>query len=195
MVGVFNEADDLVFHEEVEVGVLCGLGGEEVEEVPLRHESDELFVGGEVGEIGDGKVFAADGEDELGDSLVGKGEEGVEDAQLVHEVEGGGVDGVAAEVAKEVFVLFEDGDVVAVSGEEIAEHHAGWASAYDAAGGFGDRHRWDEGSKGGMGGQKVVVLRPRGGNRNGYWWDDNQKSKSKIQGFFASLRMTANYWR
>src|ERR1700729_857864 len=46
MVGVLDEADDLVFHEEVEVGVLCGLGGEEVEEVPLRHESDELFVGG-----------------------------------------------------------------------------------------------------------------------------------------------------
>ena len=111
MAGVFDEAGGLVLHEEVEGGVVCGLGGEEVEEVPLGHEGDEFCVGGEVGEVGDGKVFAADGEDELGDLLVGKGEEGVEDAELVHEFEGGGVDGVAAEVAEEVFVLFEDGDV------------------------------------------------------------------------------------
>ena len=64
------------------------------------------------------------------------------------------MNGVAAEVAEEVFVFFEDGDVVAVAGEEIAEHHAGGASTYDAAAGFGERrcgvrHRCDEVSKGG----------------------------------------------
>ena len=67
---------------------------------------------------------------------MGKGEEGVEDAEFVHELESRGVDGVTAEVSEEVFVLFEDGDVVAVTGEEISEHHAGGASAYDAAGGL-----------------------------------------------------------
>jgi len=69
------------------------------------------------------------------------------------------MDGVAAEVSEEVFVLFEHGDVVAVAGEEIGEHHASGASAYDAAGGLerwrGGGHRWDEGSKGLMGGQKA----------------------------------------
>jgi len=68
-------------------------------------------------EVGYRKVLAADGESERGDLLVGKGEEGVEDAELVHEFEGGGMDGVAAEVAEEIFVFFEYGDVVAVAGE------------------------------------------------------------------------------
>ncbi len=137
MVVVFDEAGDFVLHEEMEGGELCGLGGEEVEEVPLGHEGDEFGVSGEMGEVGYGEVFATDGEGEGGDLLMGEGEEGVEDAELVHELESGGVDGVAAEVAEEVFVFFEDGDVVAVAGEEKAEHHAGGASAYDAAGGFG----------------------------------------------------------
>ena len=65
-----------------------------------------------------------------------EGEEGVEQAELVHELEGGGMDGIAAEVAEEVLVFFEHGDAVAVAGEKEAEHHAGRASAYDAAGGF-----------------------------------------------------------
>ena len=73
VVGVFDEAGDFVLHEEVEVGELCGLGGEEVEEVPLGHEGDELFVGGEMGEVGDGEGFAADGEDELRRFAGGEG--------------------------------------------------------------------------------------------------------------------------
>ena len=71
------------------------------------------------------------------------------------------MDGVAAEVAEEVFVFFEDGDVVAVAGEEVGEHHASGASAYDAAGGLecwrGGGHRWDEGSKGGVRGQRLLI--------------------------------------
>jgi hypothetical protein len=46
------------------------------------------------------------------------------------------MDGIATEVAEEVFVFFEDGDMVPVAGEEETKHHAGGASAYDAAGGF-----------------------------------------------------------
>ena len=67
-------------------------------------------------EIGDGKRLAADDEGEAGDLLVREGEEGVEDAQLIHEVESGGMDGVAAEVAEEVLVFFEDGDGDALAG-------------------------------------------------------------------------------
>ena len=39
---IFDEAGDLVFHEQVEGGELCCLGCEEVEEVPLGHEGDEF---------------------------------------------------------------------------------------------------------------------------------------------------------
>ena len=54
----------------------------------------------------------------------------------MEELECGGVDGVAAEVAEEVFVFFEDSDVDALAGEEETEHHAGGTSANDAARGL-----------------------------------------------------------
>jgi len=44
---------------------------------------------------------------------------------------------VAAEVAEEVGVLFEDEAFDAGASEEEAEHHAGWAAAYNAAAGWG----------------------------------------------------------
>ena len=53
----------------------------------------------------------------------------------MEEFEGGGMDGIAAKVAEEIFVLFKDGDGDAGAGEEEAEHHAGGATADDAAGG------------------------------------------------------------
>ena len=54
----------------------------------------------------------------------------------MQELQCGGVDGVAAEVAEEVLVLFEDGDVDAGTGEEKAEHHARGTTANDTARGF-----------------------------------------------------------
>ena len=53
----------------------------------------------------------------------------------MEEFEGGGMDGVATEVAEEVGVFFEDGDLNAGAREEEAEHDAGRASADDAGGG------------------------------------------------------------
>ena len=61
--------------------------GEEVKEVPLRHERDELGVGGEVGEVADGKCLAADGHGQLGELLMREGEKFVEQAKLVEELE------------------------------------------------------------------------------------------------------------
>jgi hypothetical protein len=93
-------------------------------------------MGGEVGEVGHDHALAADDGGEASDLRVRECEEFFKEAELVEEFEGGGVDGVAAEVAKEVFVFFEDGDGDTGSGEEEAEHDAGWASADDAAGGW-----------------------------------------------------------
>ena len=61
----------------------------------------------------------------------------VEQAELVHQLQRGGVDGVAAEVAQEVGVLLEDDDIDPGAGEEEAEHHPGRPAARDAAGGPG----------------------------------------------------------
>lgn len=92
---------------------------------------------------------------------MGKGEEGVEQAQLVEELERGGMDGVAAEVAEEVLVFFEDGDIDAGASEEEAEHDSGGATADDAAGGF-----WGRADRGCHGAARVA----RG------WWGVKKKS-------------------
>ncbi len=129
---VLEEAGRLPSHAELEGGVARGLLGEEVEEIPLRHEGDELRVGGEVGEVRHGEALAADDRGEAGDLGVRELEEAVEEAELVEALEGGGVDGVAAEVAEEVGVLFEHGDGKASAGEQQAEHHPCRTAADDA---------------------------------------------------------------
>jgi hypothetical protein len=54
----------------------------------------------------------------------------------VHEIEGGGMDGIAPEVTEEVFVFFEDGDGDTLAGEEEAKHDTCGSAADDAAGGL-----------------------------------------------------------
>jgi hypothetical protein len=133
---IAEEAGGFPAHAEVEGGELGGFGGEKVEEVPLGHEGDVLGYGGKVGEVGHEELAATDGDGHSADFGVGELEEAVEQAELVEELEGGGVDGVAAEVAEEVGVFFEDGDGDAGAGEEVGEHDAGGASADDADGGL-----------------------------------------------------------
>ena len=68
-------------------------------------------------------------------------EEGVENAELVHDFERGGMDGVAAKVAQEIGVLLQHHDVDAGAGQQEAEHHAGRTAAGDGAGrGYRLRH-------------------------------------------------------
>ena len=110
--------------------------GEEVEELPLRHEGDEAAVGRQVREVGDRHGLAGDVAGQTPGLLVRPLEEFVEKAEFGEEFEGRGVDGVAAEVAEEVAVLFEDDHFDAGAGEEEAGHHAGRpAAGHDAADG------------------------------------------------------------
>jgi hypothetical protein len=60
-------------------------------------------------------------------------EELVEDAQLIQDFQRGGMDGVAAKIAEEIAVLFEDDDRDAGTGQEPAQHHAGGTAARDGA--------------------------------------------------------------
>ncbi len=69
---------------------------------------------------------------------MGTLEKFVEKTKFVHHIESRGVNRVAAKVAKEVGVLFENEHTEARAGEEKAEHHAGGAASGDAAAGFDD---------------------------------------------------------
>ena len=139
---LFEEASDFVLHTEGEAGIAAALGGEEVEEVPLRHERDEGGVDRQAGEVGHGARDPADDGADAINLLVRQAEQRLEEAELVHDLECRGVDGIAAKVAVEVLVLLEHGDGDTGAGEEQTEHDAGGAAAHDAArGGTGFRLR------------------------------------------------------
>ena len=59
-------------------------------------------------------------------------QEVVDQAEFVHHLQGRGVHGVAAKIAKEVGVLFEHDGIDAGAPEQVAEHHAGGSAADDA---------------------------------------------------------------
>jgi len=131
---IFDEQiGDFRFHVQMELWVGLGFSGDEIQEIPLGHEANEFAVHGEMGKIADGDGKIVDGGGDLQKLLMRDAQEIVEEVELVHELKGGRVNGVATEIAEEVGVFFEDEDFDAGAGEEEAEHHAGGAASCDAA--------------------------------------------------------------
>jgi len=129
-----DEIGDFRFHVQVKLWVGFGFLRDEIQEIPLGHEADEFAVHGEMGKVADGDGEVVDGSGDLQKLLMRDAQEIIEEAELVHEFEGGRVNGVAAEIAEEVGVFFEDEDFDASAGEKKAEHYAGGAASCDAAG-------------------------------------------------------------
>jgi hypothetical protein len=104
----------------------------------LGHEGDEFAVGGKMREIGESESFVADLAAKFLQLLVRALEEFFEEAEFVHQLQSGRMDGVAAKVAEEIGVFFEDEDFDAGTGEEETEHHAGGSASDYAATGLGE---------------------------------------------------------
>ena len=128
-----DQSGDLGAHAQRERGQLLRLGGEEVEELPLRHQRDERVARRQAAEIAELDVPIAEPAADHVEALVRALQEGVEQAELVHDAQRRRMDRVAAEVAQEVAVLLEHHGANAGAGEQVAEHHAGRAAADDAA--------------------------------------------------------------
>ena len=77
--------------------------------------------------------FVSDLRPESADFLVRTLQKIVEQPQLAHDLECRGVDRIAAEVAQEIGMLFENENRDPGSGEQKAQHHTGGAPAGDAA--------------------------------------------------------------
>ena len=141
-VALRDQIGGLGLHAQMEFRIALALLGEEIEEVPLRHQRDEFAAGRQMAEVHHRDALGADLEGQARHLLVRHLEEFVEQAELVHQLERRGMNGVAAEVAEEILVLLQHDDVDAGAGEQKAEHHAGRPAAGDAAArgdGFGHR--------------------------------------------------------
>ena len=112
--------------------------GDEVEEIPLRHERDELAIASEVREIGDRDLLVSDHPGELAGLLMGPLEELLEQAQLVQDLQGRGVDRVAPEIPEKIAMLLEYDDVDARPRQQESEDHPRGAAAHNAACRFQD---------------------------------------------------------
>src|ERR1700704_2627396 len=132
-----------MLHVERESGELFRVTGEEVEKIPLRHESDELAPGGEMPEIGKGHDVAVDDGMQLACFLVWQLQEFIEQSELMHELERGRMNGVAAKIAVEIGMLLQHDDFHAGARQQITGHHSSWsATDNDATGANLRSHMW-----------------------------------------------------
>ncbi len=133
---VFDQIDRFGLHVQVECFVAFAVLGEEIEKIPLRHQRDEFAVRRQVREIDDRQRLVADLHAQAFQLLMRQLEEFVEQAELLHDFERREMDGVAAEIAKEVGVLFQHHHIDAGARQQKAEHHPGRSAAGDAAARF-----------------------------------------------------------
>ena len=124
-----DQVDRFGPHTQMKRGIALAPVGEKVEEVPLGHQRDEFATGWQLPEIRECILVAAEICAERGLLMVRQLQEVVEQAELAHDVEGRGMDGVAAKVAQEVSMLLEHDNVDAGAREQEAEHEPAGSAA------------------------------------------------------------------
>ena len=119
---LLDEISRFRLHSQMEAGIDLGPLREKIEEVPLGNQCNEFAAGREMSEIRECIFLLAEGGADCRGFLVRQFQELVQQAQLVHELQCGGMDGVAAEIAQEVGVLLQHDHVDAGAREQKAEH-------------------------------------------------------------------------
>src|SRR5690242_5094053 len=109
------------------------LFGDEIQEIPLRHERDELAPRREVRELADRYRYAADGSGQLRELLMRALQKLIEHSEFMHDFQRGGMDSIATEIPEEIGVLFEDEHFHSGTRQQESQHQSGGAAARDAA--------------------------------------------------------------
>jgi hypothetical protein len=128
-----NQINHFVLHVKRESRKPSGLDGKKVQEIPLRHESDELAVSGQPEEISNGRGVPIKDTSQLRHFLVGQLQEFIEQPKLMNEIQCGRMNSVTAKIAIKIGVLFQDDHIDACTGQQITRHHAGWPAAHNDA--------------------------------------------------------------
>jgi hypothetical protein len=142
---LLDQAGDLGAHAQVEGGIALPVLGNEIEEIPLRHQRNVFAHRRQMGKVADGDARRADLAGQMIDARMRQPEKFLEQAEFMHQLERRRMDGVAAEVAQKVGVLLQHRHADAGTRQQKAEHHAGRAAADNAAGGL-DRNRIHRGA-------------------------------------------------
>ena len=140
---LLDEFGRLGFHQQLEAGIGLRFLREKIEEIPLRHQCYEFRARGQMRKVGECRLHRAEPAAQRIDLVMGQPEQPLVKAKLVHELQRRGVQGIAAKIAQEIGVLFEDGHGDARARQQIARHHARRAAAHDAAAGRQIAHSWN----------------------------------------------------
>ena len=107
----------------------------------MRHQHNELAVCRKMREVSDGDALGADFSGEFEYFLVRAIEKLVQQPQFIHQFERRRMDGIAAKIAEEIFMLFKDKDVNTGAREKESQHHSGGTASGDATAGLNwNRH-------------------------------------------------------
>ena len=131
-VSFFDQIGDFRLHFQIEGRIARGVFVDEIQKVPLRHEREELAVRRQMRKVSERNRFIADLPGDLAHFLMRPFEKIFEDAQLVHQLERGRMNRVAAKVAQKIRVLLEHDDFDARARQQKAEHHSRRPTAGDA---------------------------------------------------------------
>src|SRR6266404_51371 len=122
-----------MLHVQREGWELFRVTGEEVEKIPLRHESDELAVGGQPREIGHRDKVTIEDSFQLPHLLMWKLEKFFQQPEFVHQLKCGRMNGVAAKIAVEIGVFLQHRDVHTRARHQVTGHHSSGSATNDDA--------------------------------------------------------------
>jgi len=125
---LFHQARDLRPHSDVERGIAAAFFGEEVQEVPLRHERHEAASCSKIRHITQEGRLPTDLGADWTDFLMRALQKLFKQTQLVHRFKRRGMNRVAAEIAQKIRVLLQNQDIDSCACEQEAQHHPSGAA-------------------------------------------------------------------
>ena len=128
-----NQIHRLVLHPELKAGKSLGVIGKKVQKIPLRHQRDELARGRQVAKVSGLHREIAYPAAHRTQLLVRQLEKIVQQPQLVHYFQRGWMHGVAAKIAEEVGVLFQDDNFHSGTRQQVPQHYTGRPATHNAA--------------------------------------------------------------
>ena len=123
-------------HHQLKVGIAPSFGGDEIEKLRLGHHGNERELGLEAAQISDLNRPHRGGGRHGPHLSVRQLQETVSQPNFVHDFHDRGVEGVAAKVAVEVLVHFEQGNGDALTRQQQREHCSGGPAADNDTSGF-----------------------------------------------------------
>ena len=127
-----DDVGDLVRAQQGEGRNPPGGLGQQVQQMPLRHEADVGVRDPEAGEIGEGERAVGEGDGEPFDVAMRQFQQLLPEPEFVEQVQGRGMHGVAAEVAQEVGVLLQQHHPDTLPGQQQGRHQARRSTPGDA---------------------------------------------------------------